>query len=78
MYDLKDDPMIRSLELTGLPAWMDDDDDEQPVCPVCGAACDTAYIDPNGEPAGCDRCLRRADPCKDPRFFRKLARVSGW
>ena len=35
------------------PAW----DDYIPVCPVCGAECDTVYLDMNDDIVGCDRCI---------------------
>ena len=39
------------------PAW----DDYIPVCPVCGAECDTVYLDMNDEIVGCDRCINMED-----------------
>ena len=39
------------------PAW----DDYIPVCPVCGAVCDTVYLDMNDEIVGCDRCINMED-----------------
>ena len=38
-------------------AW----DDYNPVCPVCGAECDTVYLDMNDEIVGCDRCINMED-----------------
>ena len=32
-----------------------------PRCPVCGAECDTLYLDACGEIAGCERCIRLED-----------------
>ncbi len=65
MYDLKDDPVIRALERTGTLT------EEEAICPVCGEECDTAFYDRDGEVIGCDCCLHRGDPWKDPRFLRK-------
>ena len=42
---MRDDPIIRSLENTGLPPW----GREQPVCPVCGEGCDTIYRNADGD-----------------------------
>ena len=39
------------------PAW----DDYIPVCPVCGAECDTVYLDMNDDIVGCDRCINMED-----------------
>ena len=37
---MKDDPIIRAREATGLPPW---NDGREPRCPVCGESCDTIY-----------------------------------
>ena len=39
------------------PAW----DDYIPCCPVCGAECDTVYLDMNDDIVGCDRCINMED-----------------
>lgn len=54
---MKDDPIIRSLENTGLPPW----GREQPVCPVCGEGCDTVYRNADGDTVGCNRCITAYD-----------------
>lgn len=53
-----DDLIVRSLDSTGLPPW---DDGREPVCPVCGEACDTIYFDMNGNAVGCNECLLARD-----------------
>ena len=32
-----------------------------PLCPVCGAECDTLYEDKFRDIAGCDRCIHLLD-----------------
>ena len=54
---MRDDPIIRSLENTGLPPW----GREQPVCPVCGEGCDTIYRNADGDTVGCNRCITAYD-----------------
>ena len=79
MYDvdLKDVPVIRSLERTGCLPW--EQEEEQAVCPVCGEECETAYYDRYGDVVGCDCCLHRGDPCKDHRFLPgEMEKVYAW
>lgn len=52
------DPIISSLEETGLPPW---NDGREPICPVCGATCDTIYRNGDYEIVGCDVCLTAYD-----------------
>lgn len=33
----------------------------EPVCPVCGAECDTFYVDKDGDVCGCDVCRTAVD-----------------
>ena len=46
---MRDYPIIRSLEQTGLPPW---NDGREPRCPVCGASCDTVYRNAEGDTVG--------------------------
>jgi len=55
---IRDDPIIRSLEATGLPPW---DDGKTPRCPVCGEECGEIYIGASGDVCGCDRCMTTRD-----------------
>ena len=70
MFDIPDDPIIRSLERTGTVPWVPD---ELPICPICGEECDTAYYDRYGEAVGCECCIRRDDPYKDIQFLPGMA-----
>lgn len=53
-----DNPIVQSLERTGLPPWQDD---KEPVCPICGEPCDTIYFNNCGEAVGCDVCVEARD-----------------
>ena len=53
-----DDPIVRSLDMTGLPPW---NDGREPECPVCGEACDTLYYNKNGDVVGCNECVTAYD-----------------
>lgn len=55
---MKDDPIIRALERTGLPPW---NDGREPRCPVCGESCDTIYRNAEGDVVGCNECLTAFD-----------------
>lgn len=55
---MKDDPIIRSLERTGLPPW---NDGRKPRCPVCGEECETLYQLHDGEIVGCESCVETVD-----------------
>lgn len=55
---LRDDPIIRSLEETGLAPWQKD---KEPFCPVCGETCDTIYRNQEGDVVGCNECLTAYD-----------------
>ena len=35
--------------------------EEEPTCPVCGAACEWIYKYKGLDAVGCDRCLKRSD-----------------
>lgn len=56
---MKDDPIIRSLENTGLAPWQSEL--KQPRCPVCDKECETIYLNKDGDPVGCDECLTAYD-----------------
>lgn len=51
---MRDNPIIASLERTGLPPW---NNGREPRCPVCGMECETLYINAEGETVGCDECF---------------------
>lgn len=55
---LRDDPIIRSLEETGLAPWQKV---EEPICPECGKTCDTIYRNQEGDIVGCNECLTAYD-----------------
>lgn len=55
---MRDDPIIESLERTGLPPW---NDGKEPSCPVCGEPCDTLYRNKDGDVVGCEECLTAFD-----------------
>ncbi len=53
-----DHPVIRNMERTG---WPDGKEQGYPRCPVCGAECDTVYVDRHRDVLGCERCVKCAD-----------------
>lgn len=57
-FDIPDHPIIRNCERTG---WPDGKDPEYPICPVCGAECETIYKDQEGAIVGCDGCVSIQD-----------------
>lgn len=78
--DIPDHPIIRNLERTGLP-HPEIDEDEEPICPVCGEACSTAFLDSNGDALGCENCIQRKDAWDFPDYLPKQkARMeaAGW
>ena len=54
----RDDPIVESLDKTGLPPW---DDGKYPICPVCFSECDTFYYGKDGDVVGCDECVKAYD-----------------
>lgn len=64
---IPDDPIIRCMERTGFPPWIDST--REPICPVCGAECETIYKDTYGEIVGCDECLTAHDACEEEECF---------
>lgn len=54
---MRDDPIIESLEETGLPPW---NDGRTPICPICGESCRWIYKK-DGEVLGCDICIEECD-----------------
>lgn len=53
-----DHPVICNMERTG---YADGKEPSAPICPVCGADCETVYKTRNYDILGCDRCLRPVD-----------------
>ncbi len=51
---MNDHPVIRNMERTGYP---DGKEPAYPVCPVCGAVCETICADRFGDVFGCDACV---------------------
>lgn len=58
MKQIPDPDYIRNAERYGIPP---DDDDPDPVCPVCGKECETIYFNKDGEPFACDCCVKTKD-----------------
>ena len=58
---LPDDPIIRCMEATGYPPWIDPNGDNDPICPMCGEICDTVYKNKYGEIVGCGECVTSHD-----------------
>lgn len=61
-----DDPFIRNCERTGYPGGREP---ESPICPICGAQCETLYRDLHGETFGCDECVTQHDAWEMPECF---------
>ena len=58
-YLIPDDPIVRSMERTGFPPWLQEDSHE--LCPVCGQLCETIYTYQDGSVVGCENCLTAHD-----------------
>ena len=58
-YDIPDHPVVRNCERTGYP---DGNTPQEPVCPVCGEACCTAYVNEDLDIVGCDECCEMVFP----------------
>lgn len=54
----KENPIIDSLDRTGLAPW---EDDTEPICPECDCECDTLYFDKKGNLLGCENCITARD-----------------
>lgn len=54
MVQIPDHPDIREAEAYGMPPY---DDGPEPTCPICGAECETIYVDKHGDEVGCDKCI---------------------
>lgn len=65
---IPDHPVIQNMEQTGYP---DGRNPEYPYCPVCGAECETVYLNDQKEIIGCDICISAADAWKQPECFSK-------
>lgn len=65
MQLIQDDPIIASMERTGYPKWKRRD----PICPICGAACDLVYKDVYHEILGCNECLTAYDADEEDECF---------
>ena len=68
MKNIPDDPIIRCIEATGYPPWLQDEE-KVPRCPICGDECDTVYKDKTGDIVGCDQCLRPCDAYDEYECF---------
>lgn len=53
-----DNPIVESLDNTGLPPW---DDGQEPICPICEEPCETIYFNIDGDAVGCENCLTPRD-----------------
>lgn len=54
----RENPIIANTERTGYP---DGKEPQYPICPICGAECETIYQDRYGAYAGCDVCMKTKD-----------------
>jgi len=62
-----DDPIIRSMEATGYPPWIDPD--RVPRCPICGEECSRVFKDTYGDIVGCDECITECDAWEAEECF---------
>ena len=53
---MRDHPVIAAIERTGYPRPY-----RQPVCPVCGEACETLFVSQFGDTLGCEHCVMKID-----------------
>lgn len=58
MEQIPDAPHIREAEMYGMPPY---DDGPEPTCPICGAECETIFLDKDGTEFGCDQCIQTLD-----------------
>lgn len=66
MVSCSDHPVIANMERTGYP------NGQAPVyphCPICGAECETIYLDREKNIIGCDCCVTSADACQQEECF---------
>ena len=56
--EYEDHPVIVACERTGYPPGMEP---KAYTCPICGAECETVYLNFAREPVGCDVCLEAKD-----------------
>lgn len=63
---IPDDPIVSSLLRTGSPPW---ESQTAPICPVCGAECETIYRDALGQIVGCEECIEWKDAWETPECF---------
>lgn len=61
-----DHPVIAAMERTGTP---DGKEPAYPICPICGAECDTVYKDKHRDIFGCNFCVATEDAWEDPDCF---------
>ena len=66
MVQIPDDPIISCMERTGYPPRPRK---REPICPICGAACDFVYKDGYHEIVGCNECLTSCDAEDEEECF---------
>ncbi len=63
---IPDDPIVSAMERTGYPPRHKK---REPICPICGAACDLVYKDVYHEILGCNECLTAYDAEDEEECF---------
>ncbi len=67
-WQLEDHPVIANMERTGYP---DEKEPDYPHCPICGAECDSVYINKDVEVIGCEGCVRTKNAWECSECFPK-------
>lgn len=60
VIDIPDHPDIRKMELYGT-IHPEEEDEPDPICPICGKEAETFYFDCDHEIFGCDQCVTSKD-----------------
>lgn len=63
---MRDDPIIENMMRSG---YSDGKEPQYPICPVCGAFCDTIYRNSIREIVGCEECISTTDAWETEECF---------
>lgn len=58
--------------------YFEEQEEQTPVCPICGRECDYVYYDRDGEIIGCDCCIERKDAFECEECFTDPFKEKEW